>query len=377
MALASASCPPMMATPIQTIAIIGAGNGGCAAAAHLVRRGFDIRLYGRSRATIEPLLAIGGIEYEGELGEGFAKLALVTDDAGTAVAGADLVLITAPTHAHEDIARVLAPLLEPGQLLMAAPGHTLLLIPSTIRAAGGRLGLYCDSSSLPFICRKSAPQRVKITRAAQILYFAAFPGAAVEAVAERVRRVFPHIAPRPSLLHTVFPYTNAIHHPPALLLNVGRVESTGGDYCHYYDGITPAVGRLIDALDAERIAVALGVAVEPLPRFFFRMGYTSAAGRDSGTAYGVFHNSEPNRRIRAPTSIDHRFFNEDVPYGLVAIAELGRAADVPTPAADAVIDISSIVAARAFRREGLTRERMGIGGMTPAEVTALLRGGWS
>ena len=81
----------------------------------------------------------------------------------------------------------------------------------------GRLGLYCDSSSLPFICRKSAPQRVKITRAAQILYFAAFPGVAVEAVAERVRRVFPHIAPRPSLLHTVFPYTNAIHHPPALL----------------------------------------------------------------------------------------------------------------------------------------------------------------
>ena len=260
MALASEWCPPM-ATPIETIAIIGAGNGGCATAAQLAQRGFDIRLYGRSRATIEPLLAIGRIEYEGELGEGFAKLALVTGDAGTAVAGAHLVLITAPTHAHEDIARMLAPLLEPGQIVMAAPGHTLLLIPSTIRAAGGTLGLYCDSSSLPFICRKSAPQRVKITRAAQILYFAAFPGIAVEAVAERVRHVFPHIAPRPSLLHTVFPYTNAIHHPPALLLNVGRVESTGGDYCHYYDGITPAVGRLIDALDAERIAVAAALGV--------------------------------------------------------------------------------------------------------------------
>jgi opine dehydrogenase len=367
----------MAATPIRTIAVIGAGNGGCAAAAHLAQQSFDLRLYGRSRATIEPLLAIGGIEYEGELGEGFAKLALVTDDAGTAVAGADLVLITAPTHAHEDIARMLAPLLAPGQLVMAAPGHTLLLIPNTIRAAGGKLGIYCDSSSLPFICRKSAPQRVKITRAAQILYFAAFPGVAVEAVAERVRRVFPHIVPRPSLLHTVFPYTNAIHHPPALLLNVGRVESTGGDYCHYYDGITPAVGRLIDALDAERVAVAaaLGISIEPLPRFFFRMGYTNAAGRDSGTAYGVFHNSEPNRRIRAPASIDHRFFNEDVPYGLVAIAELGRTAGVPTPAADAVIDIASIVAARSFRREGLTRKRMGISGMTPAEVTTLLRGG--
>ena len=152
----------------------------------------------------------------------------------------------------------------------------------------------------------------------------------------------------------MFPYTNAIHHPPALLLNVGRVESTGGDYHHYYDGITPGVGRLIDALDAERVAVAaaLGVEIEPLPQFFFRMGYTNAAGRDGGTAYDVFHNSEPNRWIKAPATIDHRFLNEDVPYGLVAIAELGRVGGVPTPCADAVIDIASIVAARAVPRGG-------------------------
>ena len=45
---------------IKTIAIIGAGNGGCAAAAQLTQRGFDIRLYGRSARTTEPLSAIGG-----------------------------------------------------------------------------------------------------------------------------------------------------------------------------------------------------------------------------------------------------------------------------------------------------------------------------
>jgi opine dehydrogenase len=105
------------------------------------------------------------------------------------------------------------------------------------------------------------------------------------------------------------------------------------------------------------------------------MGYTNATGRDGGTAYDVFHNSEPNRWIRAPATIDHRFLNEDVPYGLVAIAELGRVAGVPTPCADAVIAIASIVAARSYRQEGLTLERMGIAGMTAAEVTALLRTG--
>jgi opine dehydrogenase len=366
-----------VAPPITTIAIIGAGNGGCAAAAQLAQHGFDIRLYGRSPGTTAPLSAIGGVEYEGALGDGFAQLKLITNDAGAAIDGADLVLIMAPTHAHQDVARTVAPHIVPEQFVMAAPGHTLLLIPGTIRKAGGRLGTYCDSSSLPFICRKSTPSRIRITRAAQILYFAAFPGDAVDAVAERVRPVFPQIAPTASLLHTVFPYTNAIHHPPALLLNVGRVESTGGDYHHYYDGITPAVGRLIDALDAERIAVAagLGVTIEPLPQFFFRMGYTNAAGRDGGTAYDVFHNSEPNRWIKAPATIDHRFLNEDVPYGLVAIAELGRLADVPTPRADAVIEIASTVADRPYRRDGLTRERMGIADMTVAQAISLLRTG--
>jgi len=369
----------MDVAPIRTIAIIGAGHGGCAAAAYLTQRGFDIHLYSRSRSTIDPLSAIGGVEYEGALGQGFAPLSPITNDVADAVAGADLILITVPTHAHEDTARVLAPHIRPEQLVMAAPGHTLLLIPDTIRKAGGRLGLYCDSSSLPFICRKSAPQRINITRTAQILYFAAFPGKELDVVASMVHAVFPHIEPRPSLLHTVFPYTNAIHHPPALLLNVGRVESTGGDYCHYYDGITPAVGRLIDALDRERIAVAaaLGVTIEPLPQFFFRMGYTNAAGRDGATAYHVFHNSEPNRWIKAPAAIDHRFFNEDVPYGLVAISELGQLAGVPTPGADAVIEIASVVAGRSYRKEGLTRERMGIAGMTVAELTKLLATGES
>jgi opine dehydrogenase len=362
---------------LKSIAIIGAGNGGCAAAAQLASRGFDVRLYGRSRATTEPLAAIGGIEYEGEIGQGFASLPLITNDAGAAIAGADLVLIMAPTHAHADIAQTIAPHLNERQLLMAAPGHTLLLIPDAVRGAGGKIGIYCDSSSLPFICRKSSPSKIKVSRAARILYFAAFPGTATDTAAEKVREVFPHIQPRASLLHTVFPYTNAIHHPPALLLNVGRVEATGGDYRHYYDGITPSVGRLIDALDAERVAVAkgLGVEIEPLPQFFFRMGYTNEAGRDGGTAYSVFHNSEPNRFIRAPATIDHRFLNEDVPYGLVAIAELGRVAAVPTPCADAVIDIASIVAARSYRNEGLTRERMGIGGMNAAEVSDLLKFG--
>ena len=114
----------------------------------------------------------------------------------------------------------------------------------------------------------------------------------------------------------MFPYTNAIHHPPAILCNVGRVEATGGDYYHYYDGISPSVGRLIDALDRERLAIAaaLGVRAFRFVEHFYRIGYTTEARARRGLAYEAFHQSEPDRWIRAPSSLDHRFLNEDIPY---------------------------------------------------------------
>src|SRR5262249_20497941 len=92
-------------------------------------------------------------------------------------------------------------------------------------------------------------------------------------------------------------------------------------------------------------------------------------------AYEGFHKGQPTRWTKAPATIDHRFLNEDVPYGLVAIAELGHVAQVPMPCADAVIEIASIVAGRSYRRDGLTRDRMGIGAMTVSQVTTLLRTG--
>lgn len=367
-----------MGTDIKTVAIIGAGNGGCAAAADLGQRGYEVRLYGRSPSTIAPLQAIGGIHHEGAVGDGFTPIALVTGDAGEAMRGADAVLMMGPTQAHEAMASVVAPHLTPEQIFFAAPGHTLTLLPSVLRRAGHARPVTCETATLPYICRKVEPDRVKVSRKAQSLRFAAFPAGRRDELAERMRPLFPAIAPVPTLLDTVFPYTNAVHHPPALLCNVGRVEATGGDYCHYYDGITPSVGRVIDTLDRERLAVAhaFGCEVPSLPDYFFQIGYTDIHGKEGGGAYSVFHHSAPNRWIKAPTSIDHRFFNEDIPFGLVPLTALGALAGVPMPMSEAVITLASIATGKPYRATGLTLERMGIAGLGVAGLRALLEKGF-
>jgi opine dehydrogenase len=367
-----------MSGSIREIAIIGAGNGGCAAAADLTLRGFSVRLYGRSLSTVVPIKDRGGIEISGALGDHFAPLATITNDAGEAIRGADLVMLMGPTHAHDAMAVTIAPHVADDQILLAAPGHTVLLIPNALRAKGLDVRAYCDTATLPYIARKSGPAAVRIMQAARYLVFASFPGDRTTELAERIRVVYPSIQPGANLLETVFPYTNAIHHPPAILCNAGRVEATGGDYYHYYDGISPAVGRLIDGLDRERLTVAsaLGVRALPFVEHFYRIGYTTEAARTTGLAYEAFHQSEPDRWIRAPSSLDYRFLNEDVPYGLVLLSELGRLAGVATPTMDHVIHLACAATGKDYRAEGLTLDRLGLGGRDAAGAISLLNHGY-
>ena len=364
---------------IRTVAILGAGAGGCAAAADLSRRRFAVRLYSRSEATLRPLRERGGVAYTGVLGEGFAAIPCITNDIGEAMRGADLVMIMAPMMAHAPLAAAVAPHLTPDQVLFTAPGHTALHVPHVLRQNGIRQPVTCETSTLPYPCRIVAPATVRIALEVRRLVFAAFPSKKTEGLQARVAEVYPAVWPAGNVLETVFLYMNAIHHPPAVLCNVGRIEWTGGDYCHYSEGITPSVGRLIDRLDVERraIAAALRVRTEPFVEYFHRMGYTTEAAREAGTAYEAFHQSEPDRWIKAPPSLSHRYFDEDVPYGLVPLAHLARLAGIATPTMDALIALASAVKGVDYMRGGLTLERMGLAGVSRDDLDRLLTEGFT
>jgi opine dehydrogenase len=363
---------------MTSAAVLGAGNGGCAVAADLGRRGFEVRLWSRSGARLAPFRDRGGVAYTGALGEGFSPIRLITTDLGDAMDGVDVVILTVPTHAHETVAARVAAHLAPAQLLLAAPGHTLTLVPAALRRHGVRRPVVAETGTLPYICRMADPATVRITVAARHLALAVFPAREREPVAARVAPLYPAIVPVPTVLDTVFLYGNAIHHPPATLLSAGRIEATGGDYYHYYDGISPAVGRLIDRLDAERrlVATALGVDTPRFVDHFFRMGYTTAAAHATGLAYEAFHRSEPDRWIKAPSSLAHRFLDEDVPFGLVLLAELGRLAGVPTPGMDHLIHLASTATGTPYRADGLTLARLGLAGATREALRRLLTDGF-
>ena len=164
--------------------------------------------------------------------------------------------------------------------------------------------------------------------------------------------------PADSVLQMSLQNANPIIHPAVTLSNAARIEMTGGDFLFYEEGVSDSVGRLIEALDKERIAIGskLGITVLPDPVMGMRQGYMLADN------YGESYRTAPGfLGIGAQPQLDHRYLHEDVGYGLVFMSGLGRQIGVETPGIDAVISVASIVMARDYRSEAArTPDSLGI-----------------
>ncbi|NKB21398.1 MAG: NADP transhydrogenase subunit alpha [Alphaproteobacteria bacterium] len=364
---------------VHKIAILGAGHGGCAAAADLTARGFEVRLHARREESLSPLRNQGGIQAAG-VQDGLIPVHLLTTDIEEAVSGADIVMLVVPSVAHGFYAEALAPLLTPDIPVFVNPGHTggALHFVSELRRAGYTEPVKtCETVTLTYICRKTGPAAVDIFSYTKKLKFAAFPGKHATEMFDLVKPLYPEITLVSSVLETALTNINAVFHAPGMLMNAGWIEDTDGDFLFYREGITPAVGRVITELDAERMAVAeaLGVPTASFLENFYQAGLTTKEAMESGDISRACVESEPNWKIKSPPSLDHRYIHEDVGYGLVPFAGFGRLAGVPTPTIDGIIHLTSEMMDIPYATDGLTLEAMGLGGLDAGHVLKFVEEG--
>ena len=381
--LARYAAPLHYARPmaINKIAVLGAGNGGCAAAADLTLRGYEVRLFSRSQNTLMPVMKSGGITLVEAGQEKFAAPFFVSPHLPPVINGVDLIIIAAPAVAHEYLAQSMARYLLDGQRILLNPGHTggSLHFANTLRHAGLAAKIHlCETVTLTYICRMPQPARVEIYRRTTHLRCAAFPGKETEALVKEISEIYPNIVPAENVLETGFSNINAIMHPAGMLGNAGWIEKTGGDFYFYGEGITPTIAAWIEEVDEERLEIVNRLGLKPL-RFidiFYQAGLTSVDARASGSVYRAISESEPNRTIKSPSTLDHRYIKEDVGYGLVPMAEIGKLMGVKTPVIDALITLASVASGANYRDEGLTLEKMGLGGVQPNDLANILQNGF-
>jgi opine dehydrogenase len=356
------------------VTVLGGGNGGIASAFDFAQHGHEVALYAPEAygAHVADVAAAGGIRASGGL-EGFAPVRYAGTDIAEAMAGAELVVVVGPAYATEPLAAAAGPHLADGMAVLVCPGSCAGALAFQ-RAAGldagsGRV-LVGETSTLPYAVRITGPAEITVfLKLATAVFLAATPRAGTERLLGLVEDVWPAVERAESVFQTTLQNGNPVIHPAVTLLNAGLLERTGGDFLFYEEGVTGSVGRLIEAVDRERLAIAgaLGVPVLSEPEIGMRQGYMTEHN------YSTAYSRAPGfLGIKAQSELDHRYLTEDVGWSLILFTDLAARLGVPTPVMDAVIQITSVVLARDLRGEGRrTLASLGLGDLTPAELAAL------
>jgi opine dehydrogenase len=356
------------------VAVLGAGNGGLATAFDFAQHGHEVSLYS-PREYGDNVVAVqqaGGIRAGGDL-EGFVRIAYAGHDAAEAMAGAELVVLVGPAYGTESLAVAARPALADGMAVLVCPGSCAGAIAFK-RAVGVDVHderyIVGETSTLPYAVRVTEPGVVNVfLKLTAGLYLAGVPRSGTERLRDLISDVWPATETADSILQTTLQNGNPVIHPAVTLLNAGPIERTSGALLFYEEGVTESVGRLIEAVDRERQAIAgsLGVTILSEPALGVIQGYMCEENYSTG------YSSAPGfLGIKAQSQLDNRYLTEDVGYGLVFLTDLAKRLGVPTPAMDAVITIASVVLARDFRAEGKrTLATLGLDGMSPEALAAL------
>ena len=366
----------MGASPV--VAILGASHSGFGLAADLARRGLAVRLFELPEFAdaLAPVTARGGIELTGVRGAGFAPVP-TTLDPGAALQDAALVLCTVPAYGHARMVAAVAPFLKDGDLLVMTGGAPFSALAAAAQLrAGGKAGVtVAETANFIFACTKTGPAAVHITGSKLSLPVAALPAAAKPAALARLRTIYPEHVAAESVLATSLSNVNLSLHPAMLLCNAGRIETFGGGWPYFIEGLTPSVARLVETLDAERLAIAdlFGMphitSLQWLAQAYADRGFTGV------NLYEAFQTSPVFQKSASPATLAHRHFLEDVPFGLVPMASLGQSLGLPMRVSQGVIDTAGALMGRDFMQEGRTVAALGLAGMAADGILRYVTGG--
>ncbi|HEY6717157.1 MAG TPA: NAD/NADP octopine/nopaline dehydrogenase family protein [Reyranella sp.] len=359
------------------IAVLGGGNGSFAAAGDLALAGHHVRMWRRDRDAVANHCAAGRtIQLKDFRGQHTASLELVTTDVGAAVGGAELILCPTPAFAQADIAELLAPHLTEGQVVFLPPGtFGSVLLAKKVWQSGnhGRLA-FAETGTLPWLARKHGPHEVQISARGKHLPTGVFPLTLADHALEIIGRAFPGaIKPCGDALSGALMNAGPIIHPPLIVMNAGPLEHFEKWDIHN-EGTQPAIRRVTDALDRERVRIREELGYEaphfPLADHYAAVGPEWMYGR--GSHDKLTKSGDWRERIVLG---QHRYMLEDTRMGLSFLASVARLAGVETPLVEAFLAIGGAICGEDFAKTGRTLANLGLAGLDRAGLQALLREG--
>jgi len=357
------------------IAVLGGGNGAHTVAADLTLKGLSVNMFEMEQfaSAMQTVFDTGEIEMTGVAGQGKAKLNLVTTDIAAAIRDVEVIFIILPGFTISTYAKLLASHLAENQMVIIMPGTLAALEFRQMLRASGNLKeiIIAEVGGLPFATRLIAPGKVQTFHIRAVCPLAAVPGNKGAVVFEKIKGVYP-FALKKTVIETGMGHLTPLLHPAGCLLNAGRIERSHGEFYMYEEGMTPAVVRVIETLDQERIQIGKRLGID-LPTGVDMMVESAYGPR--GTLWESLNGSAGLTPVKGPPSLENRYVTEDIPYGLVAWASLGDALGVDTPVMDSLVEIGSIIMGKNCWRDGRNLKKMGLAGLDLEQIKIFLESG--
>lgn len=329
------------------VAILGAGAIAFATAAMLVRDGHQPVLWSPSGRRTAALAAGAPLQARGAI-DGLFRPA-VAETCAEALDGADVAYIAVPGYAHRAVIEAIAPHLRPDQpVIFSSHMSFSMLYLLQRRAEHGPAPHVIAWGTTVVTGRQVGQAEVLVSNIRAKVDMTVLPAsAAAEAVALCIALFGDRFVLRDQLAAIALSNLNPQNHLAIALCNLTRMEK--GEHWLQYANITGAVGRLMEALDRERLAVAdaYGVSVRTLHEHF-RLSFAAEGATMAEQAASL---SARGADVAAPATLDSRYVTEDVPFGLWPTVCLAKAADVSIPLHIAGIQMMSTLYGRDFAAE--------------------------
>ena len=296
------------------VAVLGAGAIGFGGAAYLSQRGHDPILWSPSgRRTTElmegkPLVATGAIE-----GQFRPRIARTCAEA---VSEADVVFITLPANGHRMVFDAAAPHIRSGQTVVIS-GHLsfgALYLAKQLAERGVSAPIVAWGTTVTTGRQRSLTE-VNVANVRSKVDVATVPVSAGDQGLAVCQTLFgDRFVPRADLLAIAVSNLNPQNHMGVSLLNLTRMER--GETWGQNENLTEAVGRLLESLDAERLAIAKAIGVEVRTiREHYHLSFSVPMGSVGEMSRALHQRGDGTH---GPKSLDTRYVLEDVPFGLVA-----------------------------------------------------------
>lgn len=354
------------------VSILGAGAVGLAYTSLLSRSGHEVIILSPSSKSKRALSSGQALQATGRVSGAFSPR--VAESYKDATDDAEVIIIAIPSTGMRRLIDDLTPCLRPGQVVVISSQSSLsaLYLSKRLYEQGVIVPIVAWSTTMA-TARRTSPLTVSIDTLRSCIDVATLHDTEDGLGLSVCRALFGDVfRPLPDLLAISLSNLNPPIHLANALANFTRIER--GEYWANYDGITTAVGRMIEALDLERLSVAqaYGLKVRTVHEHYLMTfsGITPGSVSEMAAQVHRRRNGPPG-----PTSVETRYITEDVPFGLVPVVQLGHLAGVKLPLHEAGIRVISTLVGRDLVQENDLLAEF-LDGVTVKELRSLLRDGW-